>query len=275
MTATQAWTESLAAWAIPQPILDRAEDSPWVLPGEVFVRRTDRALADPSGASYDEAAAALADPGTVLDVGAGAGAASLPLAGRVPVSAITAVDPSPELLARFTERAARVGVPARTVHGVWPAVADAVEPADVVVCGHVLYNVPDLVPFVAALTGHARRRVVVEVAARHPLTALNPLWQHFHGIARPDGPTADDCLAVLEEIGIRPTVLRWTRPGEAEYATFAGMVEVTRRRLCLPRRARADVEAALRERGVDAACPPDLGSSGRAVVTFGWDGTGA
>ena len=275
MTARRAWAESLAAWAIPQPILDQAEDSPWVLPGEVFVRRADRAVADPSGPSYDDAAAALADPGTVLDVGAGAGAASLPLAGRVPVTAVTAVDPDSELLARFTERAARMGIPARTVHGEWPAVAGAVEVVDVVVCGHVLYNVPDLDPFVAALSGHARRRVVVEIAARHPLTALNPLWQHFHGITRPDGPTAEDCLAVLEELGIRPTVIRWSRPGAAEYASFAGMVEVTRRRLCLPRRARADVDAVLRERGVDPGTPPDLGSSGREVVTFSWDGTAA
>lgn len=275
MSATQAWAESLAAWAIPQPILDGAEDSPWVLPAEVFARRADRTIAEPAGPTYDEAAAALTTPGTVLDVGAGAGAASLPLAGRTAVEMVTAVDTDQDLLARFGERASRLGVPARLLHGQWPALADAAGTADLVVCTHVLYNVPDLAPFVRALTDHARRRVVVEIAARHPLTSLNPLWQHFHGIARPEGPTARDCLAALAELGVRPATTRWRRPAEREYASFAAMVDVTRRRLCLPRSARDDLEDVLRQGGVDAACPPDLGSSGREVVTMRWDGTGS
>ena len=62
--------------------------------------------------------------------------------------------------------------------------------ADVVTCHNVLYNVPDLEPFLAALTGHARRQVVVELTAAHPLTSLNPLWLRFHGLQRPTGPTA-------------------------------------------------------------------------------------
>ncbi|HEY2175263.1 MAG TPA: class I SAM-dependent methyltransferase [Mycobacteriales bacterium] len=275
MSATQAWADSLAAWTIPQAILDGAEDSPWVLPGEVFARRADRTIAAPSGATYDEAAAALTTPGTVLDVGAGAGAASLPLVGRVAVDAVTAVDPDPDLLARFGERASRLGVAARLLPGQWPESAGAAGTADVVVCANVLYNVPDLAPFVGALTDRARRRVVVEIAARHPLTSLNPLWQHFHGIARPEGPTAQDCLAALTELGIRPATTRWRRPAEREYATFAGMVEVTRRRLCLPRSAQGDLADVLRAGGVDPASPPDLGSSGREVVTMRWDGTGS
>jgi SAM-dependent methyltransferase len=273
--ATQAWADSLAAWAIPQAILDGAEDSPWVLPGEVFARRADRAIAEPSGATYDEAAAALTSPGTVLDVGAGAGAASLPLVGRVAVDAVTAVDLDPDLLARFGERASRLGVPVRMLRGQWPGLADVAGVADVVVCAHVLYNVPDLAPFVGALTDHARRRVVVEIAARHPLTSLNPLWQHFHGIARPEGPSAQDCLAALAELGVHPTTTRWRRPAEREYASFAAMVEVTRRRLCLPRSAQGELADVLREGGVDSARPPDLGSSGREVVTMRWDGTGS
>ncbi len=193
--------------------------------------------------------------------------------GRAAVEAVTAVDADPDLLARFGERASRLQVPVRMLRGHWPGLADAAGAADVVVCAHVLYNVPELAPFVGALTGHARRRVIVEIAARHPLTSLNPLWQHFHGIARPEGPTAQDCLAALAELGIRPTTTWWRRPAEREYASFAAMVEVTRRRLCLPRSAQGELADVLRRRGVDAARPPDLGSSGRAVVTMCWDGT--
>jgi hypothetical protein len=111
----------------------------------------------------------------------------------------------------------------------------------------------------------------VETAQRHPLTELNPFWRRFHGIARPDGPTADDLLAALRSLDIQPWVSRWRRPPEAEYASFADLVDVVRRRLCLPRDAAARVDAALRESGVDPARPPDLGSSGRDLVMLAWE----
>lgn len=275
VSALTVWAEMLAAWAIPDAVLAQAEDSPWVLPRQVFVRRADRQIADPTGASYRDALAALATAGSVLDVGAAAGAASLPLAGRAPVTMVTAVDADGELLNAFADRARRLGMSTRLLQGRWPDVTDEVGVADVVVCGHVVYNVADLAPFVTALTTHARRRVVVELAARHPLTDLNPLWRRFHGIVRPDGPVAADCVAALAEVGIHPTVTRWNRPPEREHATFDDLVEVTRRRLCLPVSATAEVEVALRESGVDPDVPPDLGSSGRDLVTLAWPGVAA
>ena len=271
MDALRSWAGQLAAWAIPEPILAGARESPWVLPHQVFVRRTERQVAQPEGATYDAALAVLTEPGTVLDVGAGAGATSLPLVSRL--TALTAVDENEAMLARYAERAAALGVPVRLVAGSWPAVAARVEPADLVVCGHVLYNVADLAPFVAALTDHARRRVVAELTEQHPLTSLNPLWRRLHGIERPTGPTADDAVAALRQVGIEPTVTRWSRPATADYATFEEMVEVTRRRLCLPPEAAPEVVAALRELQVDPDTPPDLGSAGRRLVTLTWPGT--
>lgn len=273
MTALEDWSAALAAWQIPPAVLARADDSPWVLPREVFRRRADAQCAQPVGATYRAALDALPEPGTVLDIGAAAGATSLPLATQDRLRHVTAVDMDTELLDTFAARAARLGVPARCLLGGWPDLAGTAGIADVVVCGNVLYNVADLAPFVTALTGHARRRVVVETAGRHPLTELNPLWQRFHGIDRPAGPTADDCLAALAELGIEPEVTRWRRPPEAEHATFADLVDVTRRRLCLPRDAFAEVDAALRELGHDPAVPPDLGSSGRDLMTMTWAGT--
>lgn len=266
------WSDTLAAWAIPQPVLDQAQDSPWVLPRQVFIRRADRLIADPYGASYRDAAAALTESGTVLDIGAAAGAASLPLVGRVPVTQVTALDTDEQLLDAFTERAERLGTSVRRLRGRWPESAEQAGIADVVVCGHVLYNIPDLGPFATALTAHARRRVVAEITEVHPLVALNPLWRRFHGVTRPVGPTATDCLAALAEVGIHPRVTRWSKSPEAEYATFAELVDVTRRRLCLPTDAAPEVDSALRELGVDPTVPPDLGSSGRDLVTLTWNG---
>ncbi|SDX08076.1 Methyltransferase domain-containing protein [Amycolatopsis xylanica] len=271
MTALDAWTEQLAAWAIPEHIVAAAPESPWVLPKAVFTRRADRYVGSPVGASYEELHKALQDKGTVLDIGAGAGAASLPAAEFI--THLTAVDANEDLLAEFAQRATALGVEHELVHGCWPEVAGDVDPADVVICANVLYNVPDLRPFAEALTGWARRRVIVELADAHPLTSINALWKHFHGIDRPLGPTAEDAAAALRELGIEPEVARWRRPAMAEYRRFGELVDVTRRRLCLPPEAADDVAEALRGQGIDAGNPPDLGSSGREVVTLSWSGS--
>jgi len=263
------WAEALAAWRLPAEITEAVRESPWVLPGEVFARRAERAVAAPGGESYRVAMAALGEGGSVIDVGVGGGSASLPLAPRI--TALTAVDSQQFMLDDFAARAARVGLTPTLLRGTWPEVADRAPVADVVLCHHVLYNVPDLPPFVAALTRHARRRVVVELTERHPLTSLNRYWLRFHGLRRPEGPTADDAIAVLRSLGLPVRVARWTRPHTAEYASFAQMVDVTRRRLCLPPERADEVAAALRADGVSPDSPPDLGSSGRDVVTVWWD----
>ena len=72
------------------------------------------------------------------------------------------------------------------------------------VCHHVLHNVVDLPPFVRALTAAARRGVVVEMLAEHPMAWLDPLWERFHDLHRPPSATADDAVAVLRELGIDP-----------------------------------------------------------------------
>ena len=239
-----------------------------MLPTEVFSRRADRALAGPVGASHARAVEALPDGGSVIDVGAGGGVASLPLAPRM--ATLTAVDTHQGMLDDLARRAKPLGVEVHLVTGTWPEVAGRVPTADLVLCHHVLYNVADLAPFVAALTGHARRRVVVEITARHPLTALNPYWQHFHDLARPAGPDAEQAIELLESLGLDVRVDRWTAPPEAEHATFADLVDVTRRRLCLPPERAAEVAELLRRNGIDESQPPDLGSSGRDRVTLSW-----
>jgi SAM-dependent methyltransferase len=265
-----AWRADLAAWAIPEHISAAVTESPWVLPRQVFARRADRLAGTPSGPSYDLAWAALDPPGSILDVGAGAGAASLPLLARA--TALTAVDNDAAMPALLAERAAARGISARCVHGSWPEAAPRVAAADVVTCHHVLYNVPGLAPFVTALTARARRLVVTEMTATHPLVTLNELWLKFHGLRRPDGPTAADVLRILAAMGLRPSCRSWHRPGGADYASFDELTEVTRRRLCLPPERAGQVADALIEAGADPGYPVDLGSSGRDVVTIWWAG---
>ena len=265
------WRGDLGAWAIPEAITSAVTESPWVLPREVFARRADRRARNPFGPSYERAWEALAPTGTVLDVGSGAGAACLPLAPRA--TAVTAVDGDERMLGLLSERASAIGVDLRTVAGRWPDVAAQLPPADVVTCHHVVYNVPDIEPFLVALDNHARRRVVIESTTVHPLTSLSPLWLRFHGLTRPAGPTAADLLAILSEMGLKARHTEWSRPAEADYASFPELVDVTRRRLCLPPERANEVEAALLDMGIMRERPGDLGSSGRDVVTIWWEGT--
>jgi len=258
MTAAAHWRAALAEWAIPQEILDGADSAPWALPTEVFARRTDRQVEHPIGPSYARAVRVLDQPGSVLDVGAGAGAASLPLARRA--TELIAVDENDRMLAAFSARAPE----AQVVSGRWPDVAPKTPVADLVVCHHVFYNVPDLADFALALTDHARRRVVVELTGRHPLAVLNPYWERLHGLARPTGPTAADAVAVLREAGLAPRTQRWLRPAISEYATFDELVEATRRRLCLPAARREELVALMREQRADQPPP-------RQLTTVWWE----
>jgi SAM-dependent methyltransferase len=180
----------------------------------------------------------------VLDVGCGGGAAGLALADRARV--VIGVDSRADMLAEFQAAADRLGVGSQAVEGNWPDVADHVPTADVVVCHHVFYNVADLVPFVQALTSHARGRVVVELPKTHPTSRMSPLWEHFWGVVRPSGPTADDAISVLREIGIEPEVATFTAPAR-RLADFDAEVEQARRHVCLPPE-RADEVAALLQR---------------------------
>jgi SAM-dependent methyltransferase len=264
------WRADLAAWAIPEHITAAVTESPWVLPRRFCARRADRRRAGPSGPSFQRAWDALEPPGSILDVGAGAGAACLPLLPRA--TQLTAVDADPGMLERLRERVATAGVAVRTVAGRWPDAAAQAGPADVVTCHHVLYNAPEVEPFVAALTAAARRTVVVETTTAHPLVSLNALWLRFHGLRRPVSPTASDLIRILTAMGLRPAHETWTRPGGPDYASFEELVDVTRRRLCLPPERAGDVAAALADSGVDPDRPVDLGSSGREVATIWWAG---
>jgi len=266
----ERWRSDLAAWAIPEHITAAVAQSPWVLPRAVFARRADRLAATPSGASFERAWAALDPAGSLIDVGSGAGAACLPLLPRV--TALTAIDTEPDMLELLERRAAASGTTPRLITGTWPEVAAEAGNADVVTCHHVTYNVPEIEPFLVALTAAARREVVLEMTAAHPLVSLNQLWLRFHGLVRPTGPTADDLLAILAAMGIQAGSKRWRRPGGPDYESFAELTDVTRRRLCLPPERADEVAQALMESGIESERPVDLGSSGREVTTVWWGG---
>ncbi len=258
------WRQALEAHAIPDPILGAAPESPWGFSPEVFGRAAALAVADDASTpSKMRALESLPTGGSVLDVGAGGGAASLPLA--PPAGLLVAVDESSDMLESFAKAAGDRCVEHVEILGPWPDVAPHAVEADVVVCHHVTYNVPDLAPFLIALDEHARARVVIEMTDRHPRTALNPLWRSIHGLDRPDGPTADDAVAVMGALGFDVHVERTERTSRWDASQRHARLASTRRALCVGPQHDAEISAFL-DHEVRA------GGDRRQLVTIWWDG---
>ena len=111
----------------------------------------------------------------------------------------------------------------------------------------------------------------MELTVVHPRAYLNELWLHFHRLARPTRPTADDAQAVLQEAGLEVQREDWT-PSEPNtlFSSTDEAVAWTARALCLTSdrldELRHLVEPGLRQVDGMVAEPP------RPRVTLWWAG---
>jgi SAM-dependent methyltransferase len=253
--AARKWQRDLAAWSLPESIIAAAPQSPWIHPPVLFAVPE---VID-TNPSHERAREALDEGASVLDVGCGGGIAAFAL--TPPATRVIGVDHQGEMLEMFAANAARRGVVSETFEGYWPAIAGEVPRSEVVTAHHVVYNVGDIVPFLASLSDHATRRVVLEMPERHPLSTLSGAWRHFWRIERPEDPTPDDLLAVLAEMGIDASIQRWSGSMRAEQ-DLDQAAHFTRIRLCLG----ADREPEVRDYLRANPAP-----STRELATIWWD----
>ena len=229
-TLLAQWRTDLGSWVIPQEILDQAEVPPWIHPVELFTIETE--IAD--SFSHTTARSALSEGDSVVDIGCGGGVASMALI--PPAGTVIGVDNDQAMLDQYALAATRYGAHHRELLGTWPAVADEVPEADVVVCHHVAFNVPEIGPFLQQLDWHARNRVVIEMPMFHPMSRLSPMWKHFWNLDRPTAPSAHDLVAIARELGFDAQLEVWVDSvswGSRNVKSDDQRLALARRRLCL------------------------------------------
>ena len=201
----------------------------------------------------------MSDEYSVLDIGCGGGIAAFALVPKV--KKVIGVDHQPEMLKMFADNAKQFGCEAQVIEGFWPEVADKTPTAEVVVCHHVAYNVPQIEDFIVALNEKAIKRVVIEIPQQHPLSNLSQLWKHFWNLDRPTEPTADLLNEIVRELGFESQIENWEGQmrGETDLDQAA---EFNRIRLCLPKTRFQEV------RDFMEINPP---KSARKLATIWWD----
>lgn len=140
---------------------------------------------------------------TVLDVGAGGGRLALPLA--LKCRHVTAVEPSPSMVEQLREGADEAGITnLSVVQADWED-AD-VEPADLVICSHVVYGVVEIDHFLRKLHVHARHKVAVFAFMDSPPSRFASFWRAVYLEERLNMPGLPELMQVLWQLGMYPNV---------------------------------------------------------------------
>lgn len=268
MSAAARWRGYLEAWALPPSLLAAMPESPYTWPADLYRRGRQADAGSPPSPTARRVLALLPPGGSVLDVGAGTGRTSLPLAALG--HPVTAVERNPAMAQGLREEAGAAGAEVRVVEASWPESATAAGLHDVALCSHVVYDVPDLAPFLQALHDASRVAVVLEAGDRHPWANLIPYYRALHGLDRPDGPTGGLLAEVVAEaVGVEPEVERWISPARMRFADVQELVGFYCRRLLAPAARAAEVADLLAPDVVERDGWFSLGGE-QVAVTLWW-----
>lgn len=241
--------QALVAWrAIVQAERDQVEQLPnRPRPEDFYAPMAQQFRADPDRADdpvLDHLLALTRADETWLDLGAGGGRYSLPLARRV--RRVYAVEPSHGMRSVLADAIQADGAGNLDVFAErWPGIS-AVPVADVGLISHVGYDIEDIGPFLQQMEAHARRLCVAVLFERAPIVDYAPLWEPVHGVKRVLLPGLREFMTLLFARNCAPeaTVLSlggrffpdtdalhaaarrplWVQEGSAEDERLAGAV---------------------------------------------------
>lgn len=167
----------------------------------VYARRLQALVQEwePAGLLVDLLKRHVGPDATVIDIGAGTGRYTLPVARWA--REVIAVEPSPVMSGYLRENLARRGIDnVMLVARRWEVAEVAV--ADFAVCSHVLYDVLEIDAFLRKMDELARHGCfIVHHREQFDLIARR-LWPLVHGEERAPMPMFDLLLEVLNEIGV-------------------------------------------------------------------------
>lgn len=167
---------------------------------------------------------------TVIDIGAGTGAWTIPLA-KVAYR-VTAVDPSPAMLDVLksnlkAERITNVGI----VQAQWEEAE--VSNHDVTLCSHSMYSVPDLAAFVNKVNEKTLKRAFMILRLKSRNGVLADLWQKYYNTPKPEEPSFILAYNLLYAMGIYGDVEIDPHPGFRKDETIDDAVNFVRSALQL------------------------------------------
>ena len=217
MPCVPAVADALAAWSA-RVVAERAQTDRCrevADPADYYSPTAHRFRFDPTSTldAVGRVLESLARPGeTWLDIGAGGGRYSLPIARLT--RRVIAVDPSAAMLDTLRAGMADAGIDnLDVIEGRWPPAGWASEPAvldgvraDAGLIAHVGYDIEDVGPFLDALEA-AVGRLCIAVMGDGAMTTVGRLyWAAIHGEPRVALPALPDLLTLLMARGRLPEV---------------------------------------------------------------------
>jgi 2-polyprenyl-3-methyl-5-hydroxy-6-metoxy-1,4-benzoquinol methylase len=139
---------------------------------------------------------------TVLDIGPGNGRWTIPLAKAV--RCVTVVEPAQDMASMLRKNTRAAGVDVKIIASSWEETV--VEPHDVVVCAHAMYNSPDLALFVRKMEQNARESCYLSIRMPPVDGIIGELSRAIYGRIY-DSPNAMIAINALYFLGIYPNVL--------------------------------------------------------------------
>lgn len=140
---------------------------------------------------------------TWLDVGAGGGRYTLPLA--LQAQRMYAVEPSSGMREVLRASADKEGIHNLEVFDErWPMPESTVPLADIGFISQVGYDIPEFAAFLDQLETHSRRMCIAVLFERSPIAYFAPLWPRVHGEQRVLLPGLGEFMTLLFARGRRP-----------------------------------------------------------------------